>query len=290
MIEVLSPGPLTLVQDLGRPGFARWAVAPSGAFDRGALRLANRLVGTAEAAAGLETLGSLIVRIGIDCVVAVTGAPGPLHVERDGVRAGRDRSAPLHLRAGDVLEVGTPSDGLRAYLAVRGGLDAAPVLGSRSRDTLAALGPEPLRAGDRLRFGAAVLGAPHVDHAPVRPRSGPVRVVLGPRMDWFTLAGVNDLLTSVWTVRPDSDRVGIRLDGPALRRRAPERELPSEPMVTGALQVPPDGRPVILGPDRPSTGGYPVIAVVVDADLDRLAQLRPGDPVVLATRDTPPVG
>jgi allophanate hydrolase subunit 2 len=109
-------------------------------------------------------------------------------------------------------------------------------------------------------------------------------------MDWFTLAGVNDLLTSVWTVRADSDRVGIRLDGPALRRRAPDRELPSEPMVTGALQVPPDGRPVILGPDRPSTGGYPVIAVVVDDDLDRLAQLRPGDRLVLATLDTPPVG
>jgi biotin-dependent carboxylase-like uncharacterized protein len=290
MIEVVSPGPLTLVEDLGRPGFARWAVAPAGAFDRAALRLANRLVGTAESAAGLETLGGLVLRIGVDCVVAVTGASGPLHVVRAGVRAGRDRSAPLHLRAGDLVEVGTPTDGLRAYLAVRGGLDAMPVLGSRSRDTLAGLGPEPLQGGDVLRVGAAVVGAPHVDHAAVRPWSGPLRVVLGPRMDWFTLAGVNDLLTSVWTVRADSDRVGIRLDGPALRRRAPDRELPSEPMVTGALQVPPDGRPVILGPDRPSTGGYPVIAVVVDADLDRLAQLRPGDRLVLATLDTPPVG
>jgi len=147
-----------------------------------------------------------------------------------------------------------------------------------------------VQAGDLIPVGTAVAGAPNVDHAPVRPQSGPVPVVLGPRADWFTLAAVGDLLTSTWTVRPDSDRVGLRLDGPALRRRTPGRELPSEPMVTGALQVPPDGRPVILGPDRPTTGGYPVIAVVVDAHLDRLAQLRPGDEIVLTSLDTPTHG
>lgn len=276
MIEVVAAGPRTLVQDLGRPGWAQYGVGPSGAFDRGALRLANRLVGNREDAAGLEALGGGLVLRGLaPVVVSVTGADGPLSV------SGRaaDRRAPLHLAAGDELALGHPSAGLRAYVAVRGGLAAARVFGSASTDTLAGLGPAPLAPGDRLALGSAGAGHPHVDHAPTRSADGPLRLMPGPRDDWFADGALDLLLATAWTVTPRSDRIGVRLDGPALARRADRGELPSEPVVTGALQVPPDGRPVLLGPDRPTTGGYPVIGVVVDDDLDRAAQLAPGDSV-----------
>lgn len=276
MIEVVASGPRTLVQDLGRPGWAQYGVGPSGAFDRGALRLANRLVGNREDAAGLEALGGgLVLRAVAPVVVAVTGADGLLTV------SGRaaDRRAPLHLAPGDELALGHPSAGLRAYVAVRGGIAAPRTFGSASTDTLAGLGPAPVAPGDRLALGSAGSGHPHIDHAPQRPSDGPLRLVPGPRDDWFDDGALDLLLATAWTVTPQSDRIGVRLDGPALARRAGLGELPSEPVVTGALQVPPDGRPVLLGPDRPTTGGYPVIGVVIDEDLDRAAQLTPGDRV-----------
>lgn len=278
MIEVVAPGPLTLVEDLGRPGWAHVGVGPSGAYDRAALRLANRLVGNREDAAGLESLGGgLALRFDEPAVVAVTGADGPVTVSGGRGRRALHRSSPLHLATGDVLELGPPTEGLRSYVAVRRGLAAPRTLGSASYDTLARLGPPPLRAGDVLALGAADVAHPHVDHAPVRRPDEPLRVVPGPRDDWFDDAALGLLLASAWAVSPASDRVGVRLSGPALGRRTPGAELPSEPVVTGALQVPLDGLPVLLGPDRPTTGGYPVIAVVADADLDRVAQLRPGD-------------
>ena len=283
MIVVEAPGALALVQDLGRPGWAALGVAPSGAFDRAALRLAHRLVGNPEGAAGIEALGGgLTLLADAAVVVAVTGADGPLTIVRDGARRQASRRSPLHLGAGDRLEVGPPTTGLRSYVAVRGGLAVPRVLGSASFDTLAHLGHAPLAAGDMLPVGGEVVGDPHVDHAPHRPRTGPVRVVPGPREDWFALDALASLTATPWEVSPASDRVGVRLQGPALVRRTPGAELPSEPMVVGALQVPPDGRPVLLGPDRPSTGGYPVLAVVVDDDLDRVAQLRPGHVVRFA--------
>jgi allophanate hydrolase subunit 2 len=159
-------------------------------------------------------------------------------------------------------------------------------LGSGSRDTLSGLGPAPLAVGDVIPVGRGAVALPHVDQAAVRPASGPLRVVLGPRDDWFTADAVRTLLSTPWAVTSAADRVGIRLDGPALTRRDPARELPSEPVVTGSLQVPPDGRPVLLGPDHPTTGGYPVIAVVVDADLDRVAQAVPGQ--ILDVREVNP--
>lgn len=285
MIEVVSPGPLTLVQDLGRPGLAQYGVGPSGAFDRGALRLANRLVGNAEDAAGLESLGGgLELRASASLVLAVTGAGGPLAIRSGGSVRAVDRRSPVVLEAGDSLRLDHPSDGLRSYVAVRGGVAAARAFGSAASDTLAGLGPARLAAGDRLPVGSAGRHHPHVDHAPERRASGPLRIVPGPRDDWFADGALDVLLASSWTVTPASDRIGVRLSGPPLARRNPGRELPSEPVVTGALQVPPDGRPVLLGPDRPTTGGYPVIGVVVDDDVDRAAQLRPGDQLRFSLR------
>ncbi|WP_151773253.1 biotin-dependent carboxyltransferase family protein [Streptomyces abyssomicinicus] len=270
-LEVLATGPLATVQDLGRPGLAAVGVGLSGAADRGSLRLANRLVGNEEGAAGVEvTFGGLSVRARRAVTVAVTGAACPL-------TTGAMNSV-VHLAPGQRLTLGTPVAGLRSYLAVRGGIAVPAVLGSRSRDVLAGLGPAPLAVGDVLPAGPPPAAPPCVDLAPVAAApSGEVllRVRLGPRDDWFTGAAVRELLSAPWTVGAASDRVGMRMDGPALPR-AVTGELPSEGMVPGALQVPPGGRPVLFLADHPVTGGYPVIAVVLRDDLDRAAQARPG--------------
>ena len=279
-LEVVSAGPLSLVQDLGRHGWTSLGVGDSGAFDRGALRLGNRLVGNREEAAAIEALGAgLALRATGPCVVAVTGAEGGVTVSREGRPRPVGRRAPLQLAAGDVLTVAGPVDGVRTYVAARGGVRVPTTLGSRARDTLARLGPEPLAPGDVLPLGSEAVANPLVDQAPLRRATGPLHVLLGPRDDWFSTDALRTLLTTTWTVTTAADRVGVRLDGPVLARRDPGRELPSEPLVTGALQVPPDGRPVVLGPDHPTTGGYPVIAVVRDDDVDRVAQLAPGDPL-----------
>jgi biotin-dependent carboxylase-like uncharacterized protein len=289
VIEVVSPGPLTTVQDLGRPGHAALGVGRSGAADRASLRRANRLVGNPEGAAALElTMGGLRVRFSAGARVALAGAPCPL-------RAG-DRSPamdePFELAAGDELRVRPPAWGLRTYLAVTGGIAADPVLGSRSTDTLSGLGPAPLRAGHELVVGTGgelVVGAggepvvgtggePVVGAGgePVDASSPPaLRVLAGPRQDWFVAGALDTLCAAEWTVTPRSDRVGLRLDGPRLER-AERGELPPEGMVEGALQVPPDGRPVLFLADHPVTGGYPVIAVVAEADVALAAQARPG--------------
>jgi biotin-dependent carboxylase-like uncharacterized protein len=179
-----------------------------------------------------------------------------------------------------VLELGVPPVGLRTYLAVRGGIDVPPVLGSRSTDTLSGLGPAPLRAGDRLPVGRRAAAEPFVDVAPVgAPSARPVLSVLpGPRRDWLEPSAWDSLVTSEWAVTPDSDRVGLRLAGPRLERCTSD-ELPSEGLVPGAIQVPPDGAPVLFLTDHPVTGGYPVLAVVTTAGLSATAQLRPGDVV-----------
>jgi len=277
VLSVLDPGPLATVQDRGRPGWASIGVTASGAADRSAADLANRLVGNDPAAAVIEvTAGGLRVRAERTVLVAVTGAPVPV------VAGGRAApfNAPLTLPAGAVLVLGRPALGLRSYLAVRGGVDVPPVLGSRSTDTLSGLGPPPLRPGDRLPVGALAAEEPVVDVAAVRPPSTrPVLHVLpGPRRDWLGPAAWTALTESEWTVTAQSDRVGLRLAGPPLPR-AREEELPSEGLVPGAVQVPPDGAPVLFLTDHPVTGGYPVLAVVAAADLPAAAQLRPGDVV-----------
>ncbi|VVJ15250.1 Allophanate hydrolase 2 subunit 2 (EC [Amycolatopsis camponoti] len=269
-LEVVRPGFTTTVQDLGRPGHAALGVGRSGAADRASFRLANRLVGNPADAAALEvTLGGLVLRASAVTTVAVTGALCP--VSPGGM------NAPMTLWPGDELVLGTASHGLRCYVAVRGGIDVTPVLGSRSTDTLGKLGPPPLAAGMLLPVGTP--GAfPVADLAPraALPAAPVLRVTPGPRRDWFT--SPDDLLSTVYTVSPDSDRVGIRLTGPPLSR-AREGELPSEACVPGSVQVPPSGRPILFHADSPTTGGYPVIAVVEEDDLDVAAQLRLGQTV-----------
>lgn len=295
--EVEDPGPRATVQDLGRPGYARLGVGRSGAADRGALRLANRLVGNPEGAAALElTLGGLRARFRAPALVAVTGAPCRVDVLSNNRPDDIDRTrgtgstpeprgdggmdAPFAVRAGQSVRIGVPSHGLRSYLAVRGGIDVPPVLGSRSTDTLSGIGPAILAAGAVLRIGAESAAFPNADLAVERrpPPGAPFPIRLGPREDWFTPEAVAALVSRPYTVRPETDRIGARLDGPVLERRS-SAELAPEGMVLGALQVPPDGRPILFLADHPVTGGYPVIAVLRADGLDRAAQLRPGDPV-----------
>ncbi|MBA2740264.1 MAG: biotin-dependent carboxyltransferase family protein [Nocardioidaceae bacterium] len=269
-VTVLAVGALTTVQDAGRPGQGALGIGRSGACDRTSYRLANRLVGNAVGAAVLEvTLGGLRLRANDDVLVVTTGAR---------CAGTSPHNAPGVLRAGDELRLGTPASGLRTYVAVRGGLAVEPVLGSRSTDVLAGLGPDIVSDGDRLSIGAPELPLPGVDVAPVAdPEAGDVsvRVVAGPRRDWFTDQAWAALVSQPYAVSSDSNRVGLRLDGDPLERTRTE-ELPSEGMVRGALQIPPSGTPVLFLADHPVTGGYPVLAYVVDDDVDRCAQLRPG--------------
>jgi biotin-dependent carboxylase-like uncharacterized protein len=290
VLTVLAAGPMCTIQDLGRPALGHLGIGESGGADRYSLRLANRLVGNPDGTAAVEvTLGGLAVRADRPITIAVTGPPAP-------VRAGGrsvDQYCPVFLPAGVPLSIGAPAHGLRNYLAVRGGLAVPPVLGSCSRDTLAGVGPEPLTAGTAFPIGTPPLGdVPALDLgcAP-QPRLGTPAVLSirpGPRDDWFTAGALQRLTGSEWTVTADADRVGVRLSGPRLERR-PAGELPPEPTVTGALQVPPDGRPILFLADHPVTGGYPVIGCLDDDSCDRAAQLRPGEPVVLTLSPGPPL-
>jgi biotin-dependent carboxylase-like uncharacterized protein len=284
-LEVLTTGPQTLVQDLGRPGYAAVGVTRSGAADRAAYRLGGRLVAHPEGLAALEvTLGGFSARAHGALTVCVTGAPAPLLV--DGRVAGH--AAVTSVADGQLLELGAPPSGMRSYLTVRGGIEVDPVLGSRSTDTLSGLGPAPISAGDRLLIGGQTAGVPNIDVAPVRlPPAGllRLRVLPGPRLDWFAAPELLEL--TPWTVSERSNRIGVRLDGLALARRALREgaEVPSEGMVPGAIQVPPSGLPVILLADHPVTGGYPVIGVLLRVDIDRAAQARPGQRVALHWSD-----
>ncbi len=334
LIEVLQPGPLTTVQDLGRAGLAHLGVPLSGAADRGSLRLANHLVGNDAGAACLEvTLGRLALRFHADAVVAVTGAPVPVRLSAADGGAASDRrlaggevpvggevsaggevtmGSAFAVPAGSALRLGAPTTGLRSYVAIDGGISVGPVLGSRSTDSLSGLGPASLRPGEWLPVGqprshrkqrgetpprgagprlaaesGPVVSEPAVSEPAVSEPavSGPVlsgqvqlRVTAGPRDDWFSAGALSALGTDIYTVRPASNRTGLRLSGPALHRSRPG-ELLSEGMATGSLQVTHDGQLILLLADHPTTGGYPVIAVVASADLGLAAQLRPGQQV-----------
>jgi len=388
-IEVVRPGPLATVQDLGRPGLGHLGVPRSGAADAASLQRANQLAGNPPGAAGLEfTLGRAVLRFGRDALAAIAGAAAPVTLTTGPNQAAIavESGVAFGVPAGAVLRIGTPVGGLRTYLAVQGGIDVPAVLGSRSADLLSRLGPAPLRAGDLLPIGAAGpagVAAPLGTAGPLdttgplgtaappsiaghdaagHPASltgpqqgqavtGPVelRVLPGPRDEWFAAAAIELLCTGHYVVTPACDRAGLRLHGRALARAtsgttsgttsgssapppAPPAaagpasarsssggsgsaassaatsgssattsaatsatsgsgasaatsaasssgsagELASEGMVTGALQVPPDGQPILLLADHPVTGGYPVIAVVRSADIGAAAQLRPG--------------
>ncbi|MFE4259010.1 biotin-dependent carboxyltransferase family protein [Streptomyces sp. NPDC056883] len=280
-LEVVRAGALTTVQDLGRPGYAHLGVPRSGALDTGARALANRLLGNPPGAAVLETTldGVELRAVGGPVTVAVTGAPCAVRVCGRAVAWG----APVLLRAGAELEVGRAESGVRGYVAVRGGFAVEPVLGSRSTDLLSGLGPPVLAVGALLPVGApgpdpvAGVDGPA---APGPPSELVLPLRLGPRADWFTAESVTGrLLRAAYRVSAASNRIGLRTEGaPLVRARG--GELPSEGMVLGAVQVPPDGQPVVFLADHPVTGGYPVVGVVPPGPaLDAAAQARPGTPV-----------
>jgi KipI family sensor histidine kinase inhibitor len=273
-LTVVRAGALTTLQDAGRPGWAHLGVPHSGALDPDAAALANRLVGNPAEATVLETtLDGVSLRSTTDVVVAVTGAPAAITV------GGRPApwGVPVTVRAGEVIDIGAAVTGVRSYLAVAGGLTAPPVLGSRSTDVLSGLGRPPLAVGDDLAVGARFGPVAAVDFTVARRSTEPVvlRLTFGPRDDWFDEGSLTTLRTSVYTVSATSNRIGMRLTGPPLARTH-TRELESEGMVLGAVQIPPDGHPVIMLADHPTTGGYPVVGVVDAHDISALAQARPG--------------
>ncbi|OBJ60119.1 5-oxoprolinase/urea amidolyase family protein [Mycobacterium asiaticum] len=279
-LEILRSGPLALVQDLGRAGLAHLGVGRSGAADRRSHALANRLLANPDDWATVEvTFGGLSVRVrGGDLDIAVTGADTDPTVS--GILFGTNSIH--HVRDGQVISLGTPRAGLRSYLAVRGGIGVTPILGSRSYDVLSEIGPLPLQPGDVLPVGEHTADFPELEQAPVAAITDDaveLLVIPGPRDDWFV--DPDALVHTDWVASDRSDRVGMRLTGRPLQQRNPDRQLPSEGVVRGAIQVPPNGLPVVLGPDHPITGGYPVIGVVIDEDIDKLAQVRPGQHVRL---------
>ena len=281
VLRVVAPGPNATIQDLGRPGWFSAGVGVSGAADTVSLRLANRLVGNTDDAAGIEcVLGGLHLLTLAPVTLAVTGAPAPITVDATPVA----HSSVLHLQAGEHLRLGLAQAGMRVYVGVRGGVAVEPVLGSRSRDTMAGIGPDPLQAGSELPIGPPPEAPPDVDVGPIRPiTTEPVtaRVAMGPRDDWFSRPA--DLFVGHWVVSDRLDRVGVRLDRPIGApplTRVNHDELPTEGMPLGAIQVPPSGEPVVFLADHPITGGYPVIGVVLAEDVPLLAQARPGQHLV----------
>ena len=272
MIEVLEPGTLTSIQTAGgRPGWRHLGVPAGGAADPWSARLANRLVGNPDDAALLEvTLHGPSLQFGDTTAVALTGAAFDATLDQLPMPANVGR----HLRSGSVLRIGL-GDGARAYLAVGGGIVVDQVLGSAATDLRTGFGGHQgraLRAGDRLTVGTPMDAIRRWASA---QRIGPIRVVPGPH------AGIEPLVARAWIVGSEADRTGVRLDGPSL---ASERsEVPSVGLPLGAIQVPPDGRPIVMLADRPVTGGYPVPACVIRADIGRVAALRPGDAVAFAS-------
>lgn len=283
MIEVRQAGLCDLVMDLGRPGHGAQGVPAGGAADPAALAVANRLVGNDPDAAGLEIVQagpSLCFPAG--AVAALTGARFDA-TRSSGVPVAWDET--LVLAAGETLRLGRAMGGARGWLAVRGGVAVDPVLGSRSTflpGGWGGLAGRALQSGDRLPVGP-VTGEVRLlrAQAPAIERDAPLRVVAGPQIGGFDDAGLAAFFGGSFRVDPASDRRGVRLAGLCVRHAQPE--LPSQGVLPGAIQVPPDGQPIVLGWDGPVTGGYPVIATVIGVDLPRLAQLRPGDAVRFVT-------
>ncbi|MFT4182505.1 MAG: 5-oxoprolinase/urea amidolyase family protein [Rhizobium sp.] len=272
-------------QDLGRFGQAGQGVSASGALDQSALKAANRIVGNPAGLPCLEiTLGGFSFGATGRATIALAGAPCPITV-RDAFGRILDMAScrPLALEPGDVVTLGNPERGMRSYLAVRGGFDVKPVLGSASTDMLAVVGPAPITAGATLAIdeGATGLASVALTESPAfaLPAAADVvtlDVVLGPRADWFTQKGLETLTGQLWQVTPQSSRVGIRLAGDRPIERIDSVELPSEGTATGAIQVPHSGQPVLFLADHPLTGGYPVIGAVAEYHLDLAGQIPIG--------------
>jgi len=279
-IEILDCGAATTIQDAGRYGLQRFGVGPAGAMDRDSLAMANLLVGNDAGEAAIEFAGLggrfrvvsgeiRIALVGADAVLSVDGAPVP----------------PLtsaRLCAGDSFSIGPTRAGMFTVLAIAGGMDIAPQLGSRSLHMRAGIGGyrgRGLRAGDTLPLRShEVVGDDLVLIDPPQLESGPIRVVLGPQDDHFTPEGVATFLGSTYTVSQQADRMGYRLNGPKIAH-ADGFNIVSDGIVTGAIQVPGSGEPIVLMADRQTTGGYPKIATIITTDLARFAQMRPGTEV-----------
>ncbi len=286
--EVLRPGILTTVQDLGRPGLARYGVAPSGALDGFALRVANLLAGNPEDAAALETaVMGLRLKALRDVVVGITGANlKPMRGRESLAMWGSHR-----IRAGEIIAFSGPAGGMRSYVAVSGGIEVSPVLGSRSTNLTSGFGGfvgRALRKGDILRsaiveneyrFAGRAFEPGWVPGYPSRQR---LRVVWGPQDDQFAEADRRAFVTGIFGVSPDSDRTGIRLKGPAISHQPDLSEsIISEGVIAGAIQVPGDGQPIIILGET-TTGGYRKIATVISADLPLLGQIMPGSEVAFS--------
>jgi len=285
ILEILSPGALTSVQDLGRYGCGRFGVAPSGALDAFALRIGNLLVGNRQDQAGLESmlLGPK-VRVLADTVLSVTG--GDLRPMRNGQPVQMWQSHAF--RRGDIVSFKTPLAGFRAYIAVAGGVHVPPVMHSRSTNLPSGFGGyqgRQLKKGDILRSDSAGGGLSFAGRAvdarwiPQYANKWILRVIWGPQDEDFPAESRDLLLRAVYKMAPESDRTGIRLQGPVIQRKAEIAEsIISEGVVCGSIQIPGDGRPIIILGET-VTGGYRKIATVISADLPLLGQIKPGDTV-----------
>ncbi len=264
-MRVLAPGLQTTVQDLGRFGWAHYGVSASGAADMLALRAANLLVGNRENAAALEmTLTGGAFAFEEAATVALTGSD---------FGAGLPLWTAAQVKAGETIRFGATRSGARAYLAVRGGFAAPLTMGSASVHVMTGVGGRPLRAGDVLEIGEAVAGRPRRGTPPPFAMAGPLRVTAGPQAERFA----GELYGAGYTVSEEANRMGLRLRGPAIP--SPPGGMLTEGTPLGAVQVPPDGQPIILFVEHQTTGGYPKPANVISADFWRLGQLRPRDEV-----------
>ncbi len=280
-ISVIKPGPLTTVQDAGRFGYQSSGIRPCGVMDTAAYEAGNALVGNTRGEAVLEMtfLGGTftfqdsawIALTGADMGAALEGAPVP-------------RYQPVFVKEGQTLTINMAVSGCRGYLAVRGGIDVPPVMGSRSTETGAHIGGlngRPLKSGDILPVPGDDGWQPPTGNAfrlPVYTNDIEVRVIPGPQEGVFTAAGVETFYTSAYEVSPNSDRMGIRFDGPEIES-SHGTDIVSDGIVFGSVQIPSGGRPIILMADHQTAGGYAKIGTVISFDLPKLAQARPGDNV-----------
>ncbi len=291
VLRMHNPGPLTELQDRGRKGYAALGVSPSGCFDRMSAARANHAVGNDENAPLLEILlGGVTVEACAPVSLIVTGTDSRITITNGHGARGSYTNTVIELLPGDFLTLDMADYGLRSYLAIRGGFDVQEVLGSASTDRLSGIGPAPIAPGDLL-YGSGYWIAdhswyPHLRQIPPlwkRVAQEELQVILGPRNDWFSEESVRAFFSQIFTVSSQSDRIGLRMipaETPISRH--PDfaaAELASEGMVRGSIQIPPNGEPVVFGPDHPTTGGYPVIAVLTRKSSDRCAQLAPGKTV-----------
>lgn len=283
-IGVIKPGLLTTVQDRGRYGYAHLGISPAGAADALSFRIANLLVGNDEGAPALEmTLMGPTLEFQSPATIAICGASCDCKSGGHSIPL----NAAADLSAGSVLQCGNTTDGARAYLAVQGGFRVPLIMDSCSTDLRGRFGGfegRRIQSGDILQIRAdkkGETGCLHVDRLNELPSTGPIRVTRGAQHDWFSTETYRQFMAAQYTVSEQSDRAGLRLKGePVIRRES--KQLLTDGIPLGAIQVPQDGQPILLFVDQQTTGGYPKIANVISADMHRIGQLRPRDSVRFA--------